>query len=570
MLTQVDPGLWDALEASKLLTTEQLSAAKKLVSAHEASATTQAVLQTLVRREWLTPFQADRLLKGQSRGFFYDQYKIVDLLGLGGMGWIYRAVDCISGQVVALKALRPGFQHDQGLLARFQQEAKVGLRLHHPYIVQTYCLGSAGGLPYLAMEFVAGPNLHELLLQQQRLPWEQACELARQVAIALSYVHQQRIIHRDIKPQNVLVDAAGHIRLLDFGLSMFQEGETGDEFSLAMIFGHESVGTWEFTAPEQYEDSLAADARSDIYSLGGTLYAALTGTNVFSNRDKSLDPGRKVRSVRESAPETPAEVDAIVSKMLAFHPTDRYACADEVVNALTPWAQVRPIIFDYPTILRDRKRTIELKLANTPSSRATPSSAGRSTARPGEISSVAEVAPQEALHGMVADPAAFWADRGRSPAFSSRIQGPALKWAEETPRDGAAGMVLKFDKGNGRLPLQQDRVVIGRSNQCDLQILDPAVSSRHCELHFDGQQWWITDLESSNGTRVNGKTIKRRSLHSGDQIEIGNAHEFTLHNPREPRIAATGKRRVNILWIFGIFVVAALTVGALIWFLMQP
>src|SRR5262249_11213193 len=155
--------------------------------------------------------------------FFFDRFKLLDLFGLGGMGWVYHAVDTDSGEDVAIKVLRDDLKHDAGMLARFHQEARVGLKLIHPQIVRTLSTGSAGGLPYVSMEFVPGPNLLELLIQSGRLPWPLVCEIGRQTAFGLQYAHEHGVVHRDVKPQNLLIDADGHVRLLDFGLSMMEE-----------------------------------------------------------------------------------------------------------------------------------------------------------------------------------------------------------------------------------------------------------------------------------------------------------------------------------------------------------
>src|SRR4051812_40682989 len=167
---------WAALVGSGLLSGKQLAILKDSLLSRGVPAT--ELSRHLVECGWLSQFQANRLLEGRSRGFFFDQYKVVDLLGLGGMGWVYRAVDSNTGEEVALKVMRDDLKHDPGMLARFQQEARVGLRLNHPNIVRTKSIGSAGGLPYVIMEFVPGPNLLELLGQCRRLPWPQACEFA--------------------------------------------------------------------------------------------------------------------------------------------------------------------------------------------------------------------------------------------------------------------------------------------------------------------------------------------------------------------------------------------------------
>ncbi len=560
MGTQLDHILWDTLEQSQLLTSEQLSTARRFAEALGTNATAEVVLRNLVGRKWLTPFQAERLLQGQSRGFFYDDYKVIDLLGLGGMGWIYQAVHQGTGQVVALKAMRQDFRHDQGMLARFEQEARVGLRLQHPQIVQTYSLGTAGGLPYLTMEFVPGPSLHEVLVKYRRLPHEQACEVIRQVALALDYAHQHGVIHRDVKPANVLIEPSGGVRLLDFGLSMFQEGDTGAEFSFAMIFGHESVGTWEFAAPEQVADSLAADARSDVYSLGATLFAALTGENPVTSPRRVGEPIPRIRSVREVYPDIPEAVAAIVARMMADDPAARFATAGEVAAVLAKHARSQPYPFDYAAMLTERKRTIARRLAKSPSSRAAASALGRSTARPGNVSSVANPVVEAGTGMRPADILPNWAEK---PSTQNVLRGPAIRWSEDVPRAGAAGLILQTSHAPGRIPLPQDRVLIGRSNQCDLQVADNAISSKHCELKFDGEHWWLADLQSSNGTRVNGKQIQKRVLRAGDEIVLGGTQRFRVtFTGAEHPAARSGSLRswISIVAVLAIVVIIAAVV----------
>jgi serine/threonine protein kinase len=231
--------------------------------AREGIESDSAVARKLIQLGLITRYQASRLLEGRSRGFFFDHYKLLDLLGVGGMGWVYRAAHNETGETVALKVLLDQFKNDHGMLARFEQECRAGLCFQHENIVRTHSQGSAGGLPYVIMEFVEGPSLLELLRLREgtRLPWEQACDIARQAALGLHQIHKMGFVHRDIKPQNLLIDRSGCVKLIDFGLSMMRDGEGGDEFSMAMIFGHECVGTAAYTAPEQAVDSLTADAR---------------------------------------------------------------------------------------------------------------------------------------------------------------------------------------------------------------------------------------------------------------------------------------------------------------------
>lgn len=570
MQTQIDDGLWDALEGSKLLNAEQLSATKQAVEAASPTPAAKSVLRSLVARQWLTAYQAERLYQGQSRGFFYDHYKIVDILGLGGMGWIYQAVDTQTGQLVALKSMRQDYQRDQGMLARLKQEANVGMRLDHPHIARTYSLGTAGGLPYLTMELVPGPNLQELLHYKGRVPWQQACELGRQSALALQYAHQRGIIHRDVKPQNVLVDPQGQVRLLDFGLSMFQEGESGAEFSFAMIFGHESVGTWDFAAPEQIRDSLAADARSDVYSLGGTLFAIMTGFSPWDGHDRAtVVQTKRLRSVREFIPDIPQAVADIIAKMVEPNPADRYASAAEAADALVVFAKSLPIQFDFTQILRDRKKLADQKLANAPSTRSAAAIAGRSTARPGTVSSVA-------MHNLQGrrtanDPPSSEFLIGDLPVGPpAKLSGPALQWDDESLDNTAASLILKWGTWLIRIPATHRELVIGRGETCELQVLEPAISSRHCRLHFENGQWWVTDLKSRNGTRVLGKVIQRHALTVGESIDIGSSNRLEIVSIQGNATAAAATRPSTAPWKLLVICAGAITLAATVtWLVLQ-
>lgn len=541
MEPQVVETFWSRLQHSGLLNASQLATASRQLAASGVKSDAEAA-RHLVSAGRLTQFQADRLLDGRSRGFFFDQYKIIDLLGVGGMGWVYQAEDTATGELVALKVLQDQLKQDAGLLARFHQEARVGLRLNDPHIVRTYAVGSAGGLPYLIMEFVHGPSLLELLNRQRRLPWPQACEIARQAALGLEHAHRAGLVHRDVKPQNLLIDETGRVRLLDFGLSMIREGETGDEFSMAMIFGHECVGTAEFSAPEQADNSLTVDARADVYGLGGTLFAALTGRLPFEAKTPTamLAAHRETppHSVREFVPSIPQGVADIVTRMLAKDPAQRYATAGEAAAALAIWAESTPIQFNFEEILAERKKHALQRLAQMPKSRPTAPSLATSTARPGTVSSVAKPTKSSptgfSTSGAPSASPSTLADQ--SPSAIPRPPVVVRRRSDKPNRDDAEAIAsqaaLRPLDGGEPLPLRHDRLVVGRRDDCDVQLADPTVSSRHCELQFDGEGWWIRDLESRNGVSVNGVTTKCLALELGDVVQIGSHLRFRLESTR--------------------------------------
>ncbi len=533
----VADSFWTHLAESGLLTSQKFAAVKRELVA-SGLATDADAAQGLIQRGVLTPYQAERLLEGRSRGFFFDEYKLLDLLGVGGMGWVYQAAHTETGQTVALKVLLEQFKHDRGMLARFQQEARATLRLNHPNIVRTHKLGSAGGSHYMIMDLIEGPSLLEVLLRKKRLPWGQACDFARQAALGLHHAHQAGLVHRDVKPQNLLIERTGCVKLLDFGLAMIVDGETGDEFSMAMIFGHECVGTAAFMAPEQADDSLSVDARSDVYSLGCTLFAALTGNTPFPERSvtdvQKAHRAKTPRDVRSLAPSVPDGVARVVTKMLAKNPDDRYASAADAAAALVAWSQPAALAFDFRQILDERKQQARERMAEYLKSRPKVSGAGSSTMRPNAISSVVTAAPVVQRNpGAIGHPipVAVPHDTGSHSVSSSLLQQmskPGAQGPREASKIEVSGAVLVPINGDRFRPLTQNRVTFGRNEDCTVQLTEHSVSGRHCELHFDGSRWWITDLGSRNGTRVNGVPIKHRPLKPGDEIMIGSHLKYRL------------------------------------------
>ena len=257
------------LKKSRLLEYNDLQdAAVTIAQLNDPNATQMA--NVLVEDGYLTRFQADRLIEGNSRGLVIDGYKLLEVLGCGGMGWLYVAEEIETKWRVALKVLPEEGRNDAGTMARFQLEAQAGMRLDHPNIVRSYKIGKYddiyGSVHYVVMELVRGVNLFELLVLKKKIDVAQAADIILQAAEALRYAHQQGLVHRDIKPENLLICSDGTVKLLDFGLAMVDEND--EEFSMAMIFGQNRLGTADYISPEQYIDSYAIDHRADIYGAG--------------------------------------------------------------------------------------------------------------------------------------------------------------------------------------------------------------------------------------------------------------------------------------------------------------
>jgi eukaryotic-like serine/threonine-protein kinase len=219
----------------------------------------------------------------------HPRYRVLGLIGSGGMGAVYKAQHRLMERLVALKVISPEFLQNQAAVDRFRREFKAVARLSHPNIVTAFDAEQAGGLHFLVMEFVQGLSVDQLVAQRGPLPIRQACELIRQAALGLAHIHERGMIHRDIKPQNLMVGREGDtLKILDCGLARLSSqlssgrpcGEVEATWAGATPVGM-ILGTPDYMAPEQSVNAASADIRSDIYSLGCTLYFALTGQSPF-------------------------------------------------------------------------------------------------------------------------------------------------------------------------------------------------------------------------------------------------------------------------------------------------
>lgn len=297
----------------------------------------------LVQKGALTDWQADKLLQGKHKGFSLGKYRLLRLLGKGGMSSVYLAEHVLMRRRCAIKVLPWKLVKDSSYLGRFHREAQAVAALDHPNIVRAYDVDHEldGNLEihFLVMEYVEGLNLFELVTRKGPLPPVTAAEYLRQASLGLSHAHKNGLVHRDIKPGNLIVDGQGVVKLMDLGLARFFEG--GEDFSLTIEHDEKVLGTADYLAPEQAVDSHAVDARADIYSLGCTLYFLFTGHPPFNQgtltqrllAHQSKEPP-PVEAERKDIPES---LLVILKKMMAKSADDRYQTAQEVADVLTQW-----------------------------------------------------------------------------------------------------------------------------------------------------------------------------------------------------------------------------------------
>jgi serine/threonine-protein kinase len=260
------------------------------------------------------------------------RYLVQEEIGRGGMAKVYRALDTSLQRSVALKVLAPQLALDREFIRRFEREAITAANLHHPNIVTVYDVGEANGLRYIAMAYVRGRTLHAIIKERGALGLAFAVGIIAPVAAALDYAHAQDAVHRDVKPQNVLIDVAGQVLLADFGIAQAPAGSDGERLTRTGIF----MGTPEYISPEQ-ASAQRVDGRSDLYSLGIATYEAITGMVPFSGATPQLivahvqSPPPPPSAVD---PRQPPELDRVLARALAKNPEQRFGTGAAFVEAL--------------------------------------------------------------------------------------------------------------------------------------------------------------------------------------------------------------------------------------------
>lgn len=262
------------------------------------------------------------------------RYVIEKKVGAGGMGAVYRARDDQLKRMVALKVLPRDKAENPTLVKRFQSEAQAAANLKHPNIIGVYDAGEVDGYLYIAMEFVKGIDVGDLVIRKGVLSAKRSLDIVKQVTVALQHAYEQNIVHRDIKPSNLMIDEEGTVKLADMGLAR----SLNEEESSSITRDGTTVGTVDYMSPEQARDSKAADGRSDIYSLGATWFHMLCGHPPFPEGDLlnkiTAHAKNEPPDPRDINPDIPDAIAAIIFRMLEKRPEDRYQTPQELLDDL--------------------------------------------------------------------------------------------------------------------------------------------------------------------------------------------------------------------------------------------
>ncbi len=391
-----------------------------------------ALAAAMVDRKILTEWQSEKLLQGRHKGFILGRYRLLSLLGAGEMSAVYLAEHIMMERRCAIKVLPANKVQDTSYLGRFHREARAVAAMNHMNIVRAYDVDkqteSGTDIHFLVMEYVEGRNVEQVVKDQGPLDYIAAVDTIRQAADGLGHAHHLGMVHRDVKPGNLLIDNTGVVKLLDLGLARFFKSD--DEESLTIKHDEKVLGTADYLAPEQAVDSHQVDARADIYSLGCTMYFALTGHPPFTDGtlvQRLLAHQTKTPpSVSYERPDIEPSLLEILDKMMAKKTSDRYQTAAEVSEALSRW-----LIEHAPTAWKQKHLMLVASLCGM---------GAFSGPIPGTKQSDSEVS--------VLAPASMEKDRiasGDTPASGSSPRGPRPKSsAKLRPRERRSGSSLQL------------------------------------------------------------------------------------------------------------------------------
>jgi hypothetical protein len=329
-----------AVRQSQLLSADQLAAFTAW--ADQTKPDIQEVARELNRRKWLTAFQIKEVFKGRGKDLRLGKFVLLDLLGEGGMGRVFKAHDTRMGRDVALKVIRREKLSNPAAAARFEQEMQaLGQMRPHPNVVHAFTADQVGDRHFVVMELIDGTDLTRVIREKGPMPVPDACECVRQAALALQHAHEIGLVHRDIKPSNlILTRDTRQVKLVDLGLARLMDAPGGDEAGRITQEGF-VIGTPDFLAPEQARNPGGVDIRADVYALGGTLFFLLTGKVPYEGNTPTeklvkhcTDPPPRLLPLR---PDAPPQLEHLMHWCMAKRPEDRPQTPLQLAVALQPF-----------------------------------------------------------------------------------------------------------------------------------------------------------------------------------------------------------------------------------------
>ena len=322
------------LTKSGLLSDDEISTIHGSIGARADIKSAESFARELVRQNHLTKLQAAAVLKGKTKNLVFGEYIVLEKIGSGGMGQVFKGRHRPTGKLVAVKVLSADAVKNRRLIERFKKEARAVARLKHPNIVRAYEAGKINRIRYLVMEFVEGENLLARVKRKGPLPVDECIRSILEAARGLDYAHQKGVIHRDIKPSNLLRDkATARVKILDMGLARVDEP---DEDEIRLTMPGQMLGTARFMSPEQVEDARKADVRSDVYSLGCTLYFLMRSKAPYSGETVAhtlmAHVSAPIPDLCQKRPDAPRWLGDLFQKMLAKKPRERFQTLGELVE----------------------------------------------------------------------------------------------------------------------------------------------------------------------------------------------------------------------------------------------
>lgn len=423
-----------------------------------------------------------RVIKGR--------YKLVDELARGSFATVYIARDIKSNRIYAVKVMHLELSDDGELLARFQREAHILLNLSNPHIVQIFDYGDENDMHYIVMDYIDGQNLKYQTLTSGPMDTLRALNYTRQIAEGLDTAYKHGVVHRDIKPQNIVINSKDVVKITDFGLSRSRETVTLTQSNVFM-------GTAYYIPPEQAESGRSADTRSDLYSVAAVLFEMLTGRPPFEG-ETAVDivvkhMNEKVPSICRLRPDLPIEMDQFMQKAMAKSPADRYSTPREFISALEQLQQ--QIQAMQPT---DRQEALDRHQAG------------------------------EGVHDQQKQLAGIGAQELPGRRTGGKEAKAEDKQVKSTLTPPKKGYLLVLASGQ-TIALNGELMVVGRQDPVlgifpEINLADKTVGRRHAYLRNQQGQYTVEDLNALNKTRLNGIVLtphEERTLKDGDILRFG-------------------------------------------------